>query len=407
MRTWTSVPAAVLAVLLTLWSAPVAQAVAPARAAAHWVATWGTAMSEGSAELASWPSYTVRHFPHTSLGGSAVRIRLSNVYGDGAARFGRVTVAVATATSPRRPVSTPRELSFGGRRPVTVAAGGTAVSDPLPFTVAAGSDLVVSMFLDRPPGLATRHRAAYAHNHLAAGDQSGALDPAVFTRSTTSWYFLADVEVDAPGGAVVAFGDSITDGAGSTVGTDRRWPDRLAARDRRSGVVNAGISGNKVLADNPGYGPAGISRAQRDITRRAGVRTAILLQGINDIRQDNPPSLEQLWQGYRRIVATAHARGIRVLGGTLTPFQGSARFTAARESLRQQVNQRIRSGVLFDGVVDFDAAVRDPADPARLRAHFHNGDWLHPNDAGYQAMAGAVPLSELPAPAVAGTRSGR
>ncbi|MGO1052331.1 SGNH/GDSL hydrolase family protein [Crossiella sp. CA198] len=400
-------PAALLAAVLTLLSAPVAQAVAPARTAAHWVATWGTAMSEGSAELSTWPSYTVRHFPHTSVGGATVRIRLSNVYGDGAARFGRVTVAVASAASPRRPVGTPRELTFGGRRSVSVAAGGMAVSDPLPFTVVAGSDLVVSMFLDRPPGLATRHRAAYAHNHLAAGDQSGALDPAVFTRSTTSWYFLSDVEVDAPGGAVVAFGDSITDGAGSAVGANHRWPDRLAARDRRLGVVNAGISGNKVLVDNPGYGPAGISRAQRDIANRAGVRTVILLEGTNDIRQDDPPTLAELWQGYQRIVATAHARGIRVLGGTITPFKGSARFTAARESLRQQVNQRIRSGQLFDGVVDFDAAVRDPADPARLRAESHSGDWLHPSDAGHQALAGAVPLSELPVPAVAGSRSGR
>ncbi|MBP2479486.1 lysophospholipase L1-like esterase [Crossiella equi] len=375
------------AVLLTAPAAP-ARAAEPA---ASWSATWGTAMSQATTGFADWPSFTVRHFTRVSTGGTSVRIRLSNVYGDRAAVFGRVTLAPATSTTPRRPASPPKPLTFGGRTAVSVPAGGTALSDPLPHPVAGGTDLVVSMYLATPPARVTQHRAANANNHLAPGDQSGAMDPAVFTRSTTAWYFLNDIEVNRATQVVVAFGDSITDGSGSTPNTNRRWPDRLAQRHPGLGVVNAGISGTKVLADNPGYGPSGVSRAARDLSR-TGATTAILLLGTNDIRQDDPPTLARLWRGYEHIVAAAHARGIRVLGGTITAFGGSARYTPAREALRQQVNQRIRSGQLFDGVVDFDAATRDPATPVRLRASFHSGDWLHPNDAGYQAMAAAVRL---------------
>jgi lysophospholipase L1-like esterase len=375
----------------------------PALAAPRWVPTFGTAMTEGGTTDFTGTSYTVRNFVPASIGGTAVRVTLSNVFGGGTATFGRVTVAVANDASPRGTQSTPARLTFGGSGTVSVAAGGTATSDRLPFTVPAGVDLAISVFLSAAPQRATRHRSAYQHNHIAAGDHAADSTAASFIRSSTSWFYVTQVDVDtaAPKGGVVTFGDSITDGAGSTVNGDKRWPNALARRlqalpeANRLGVVNAGISGNQVLAATGDFGPSGVARAQRDIADRAGIRTVIVLEGINDIRKDPPVGVAQLWAGYEKIAATARTQGIRVIGGTLLPFNGGSKYTTAREQIRQQINVRIRQGMLYDGYVDFDAAVRDPADPTRMRATLHSGDWLHPNDAGYQTMANAVNLSIL------------
>jgi lysophospholipase L1-like esterase len=394
---------AVAAVALLAVPLAVQAAAGPAQAAPRWVPTFGTAMSEGSTTDFTGNSYTVRNFVPASIGGSAVRVTLSNVFGGSTATVGRVTVAVANNASPRGTVGSPVRLTFGGSGVVGIAAGGTATSDQLPFTVPAGADLAVSVFLSAAPQRATRHRSAYQHNHIAAGDHAADRTAASFIRDSTSWFYVTQVDVEpaASRGGVATLGDSITDGAGSTVNGNRRWPNALARRLQalpeasRFGVVNAGISGNQVLAATGEFGPSGVSRAQRDVADRAGVRTVIVLEGINDIRQDPPADAARLWAGYEKIASTARARGIRVIGGTLLPFHGDSKYTAAREQIRQQINARIRQGLLYDGYVDFDAAVRDTADPTRMRATLHSGDWLHPNDAGYQAMANAVNLSVL------------
>jgi lysophospholipase L1-like esterase len=239
-------------------------------------------------------------------------------------------------------------------------------------------------------------------SYAGDGDHAGDTGADGFTSTASSFYYVTELDVentDAPG-SVVAFGDSITNGNSSTENADRRWTDDLARRLRarpareRLGVLNSGISGNRLTHDGA-YGQGALIRYRRDILDRAGVRTVVLLEGVNDIRQEPPTGAGELWDGYRRIVDACHAKGLRVLGGTVTPFQGALRWTPGRERIRRQVNARIRGGRLFDGYIDFDAAVRDPGNHARLRPEFQSGDWLHPSDAGYAAMAAAVDLAAL------------
>ncbi len=359
-------------------------------------------------------TYTVRNVVRISVGGTALRLRLSNVFGAGAATFGPVTVALADPDSAKGLAGDATAVTFGGGPVVRVAAGGAVVSDPVPLVTDDGATLVVSIHVPVAPPRVSRHVLALRDTYVAEGEHTGDASGDAFDRRARSWFFLAGVDVAGSGarGAVLTFGDSITDGHGSTFGADRRWPDVLAARLERStlgdrlAVVNAGISGNRLLdtgeprlESGPAAGPrprgrAGVTRAERDIAEPAGTRTMVLMLGINDIRADATPTVAEVWSGYERVVATARARGIRVLGATLLPFGGSGRFTAAREAVRLRVNERIRAGELFDGYVDADAAVRDPDDPSRMRKKFQK-DWLHPNDEGYRAIAEAVDLSIL------------
>jgi lysophospholipase L1-like esterase len=395
---------------------PAAAGSPAAPAQPQWVGTWAASMSDGPvrADVAGdAPTYTVRNIVRISVGGDALRLRLSNVFGAGAAMFGPVTVALADPDAAKGLAGDATAVTFGGATAVGVAAGGAVVSDPVPLVTDDGATLVVSIHVPVPPPRVSRHVLALRDTYIAEGEHAADASGDAFDRRATSWFFLAGIDVAGSGarGAVLTFGDSITDGHGSTFGADRRWPDVLAARLERStggrlAVVNAGISGNRLLdTDDPRLesgttagprprGRSGVARADRDIAEPAGTRTMVLMLGINDIRADATPTVAEVWSGYERIVATARARGIRVLGATLLPFGGSGRFTAAREAVRSQVNERIRAGELFDGFVDADAAVRDPDDPARMRRKFQK-DWLHPNDAGHRAIAEAVDLSIL------------
>jgi lysophospholipase L1-like esterase len=216
--------------------------------------------------------------------------------------------------------------------------------------------------------------------------------------------FLSGVEVEraARGPVIVAFGDSITDGTGSTNGADRRWPDRLAERlvaeraTRSAAVVNAGIAGNRVLSDGAiaMFGEGALARLDRDVLSVPGVTHMVVLEGVNDLGMGGakPPSAEEMKAGYRQLMARARAQGIKVIGATILPYEGARYFHANGEAVRRELNAWIRSGGEFDGVIDFDAAVRDPAAPTRMRADLHAGDWLHPNDAGYRVMGDAVDL---------------
>ncbi|MEU1274221.1 SGNH/GDSL hydrolase family protein [Streptomyces sp. NPDC005799] len=368
-----------------------------------WTGTWEAA---AAGTVAALPGQSVRNVIHTSVGGRAARVRVSNRLGTAPLDLGAVTVAVQEPGAPKSPdavAGSVRTVTFHGAASVEIPAGGDAVSDPVPLRVPADANLLVSLYTPEDSGPATYHRSALQTSFIApAGDHTADRAGSAYTATTGSWYYLTGVDVlGAPAvGSVVALGDSITDGSGSTASANHRWPDRLADRlgqlppRKRLGVLNAGIAGNRVLL--AGTGPSALDRLNADVLSRSGVRSVILMEGINDIKgtpnQTDPAAFEA---AYRQIVARAHARGIRVIGATITPYGGNGGWTAAREAVRQSVDELIRHGGIFDAVVDFDAVVRDPATPDRILPAYDSGDHLHFNDAGLQAMADAVDLNSL------------
>ncbi|RMB81819.1 SGNH/GDSL hydrolase family protein [Streptomyces shenzhenensis] len=377
--------------------AAVPAAVRAAPAPAPWTGTWEAAPSGTAPAL---PGAAVRNVVHLSVGGDLLRIRLSNRLGTGPLTLGAVTVALRGAAGPDAVPGTMRKATFGGAPTAAVPPGGDLVSDPVPLAVPAAADLLVTVHTPTDSGPATYHRTALRTSYVAPRGAGRAADEdgAAYTATTSHWYYVTGVDVRAPRGAgsVVAFGDSLTDGTGSTHDADRRWPDRLAERlrPRRLGVLNAGIAGNRLLRD--GTGPSALSRLDADALSRSGVRVLIVFEGINDIngtpRANDVAGFEA---AYRTIVSRAHAHGIRVVGATLTPYGGHRAFTAAREDLRQRINAVIRTGGVFDAVADFDAAVRDPARPQRIRPAYDPGDHLHFNDAGMRALGDAIDLGAL------------
>ena len=348
---------------------------------------------------------TLRQIVHASIGGERVRVVLSNAFGTVPLAVGAAQLALRDKEAAILPNSG-RVLTFGGNPSTTIAPGAVALSDPVSLTVPALSDLALDLYLPgdtaSSPSPLTTHGGAQQTNYVSAeGNHSGAPQFPIAT-TTASWFFLARVEVLAPEqtSAVVTFGDSITDGTRSTPDTNNRWPDslarRLASQNIRMGVLNQGIAGNRVLAD--GAGVSALARFDRDALVQTGVTHVIVLESINDIgiARGNPsPTVEELIAGQRQLIERAHARGLKIFGGTLLPFDGAAYFTSEGEAKRQAFNQWIRTGKAYDGVVDFDAAVRDPGSPTKLLPQYNSGDNLHLNDAGYKVMADAVDLALL------------
>jgi len=347
---------------------------------------------------------TVRQVVHVSIGGDRVRLVLSNAFGTAALAIGAAHVALRDRES-AVVESSVKPVTFGGSATATILAGATLVSDPIDLTVPAVSDLMVDLYLPGElgtgPSPVTTHNGASQTNYLSAvGNHSGTAILPV-ERSAGAWFLLARVEVPAPAGAkaVVAFGDSITDGARSTTDMNARWPDHLARRlAARQGpgvaVLNAGISGNRVLGD--GAGVSALARFDRDVLMQTGVTHVIVMEGINDIgiaRANPTPTAADLIAGHTQLIERARARGLKVYGATLTPFEGAAYFTAEGEAKRQALNQWIRTGGAYDGVIDFDQVMRDPAAPAKFLPAYDSGDHLHPGDAGYKAMGEAVDLA--------------
>jgi lysophospholipase L1-like esterase len=290
---------------------------------------------------------------------------------------------------------------------VTVSAGQEVFSDAAALGVNAAQDLAVSVAVQGSSGPATEHAVAVATSFLSAansGNHTGDLGAGAFTTSIGSWLFVDGVDVldTAINGSVVTLGDSITDGFRSSTDQDHRYPNFLAARLRNAGrplsVVDEGISGNALMFSSSQFGQSALTRLSRDVLSQTGVRDVIVLEGINDIGGAHDFNATAYESAYQQIVSQAHARGVRVIGGTLMPFKNAAvanYYTPQGDTTRMQVNNWIRTSGAFDGVVDFDKAMQSPSDPLTLNPSFDSGDHLHPNDAGYQAMANAVNLALL------------
>ena len=358
----------------------------------------------GPPPVRNFNNQTLRLIVHPSIGGDRLRIVLSNAFGTAPLVVGAANVALRDKDSAIVSKAS-RTLKFSGSASTTVPSGAIIISDPVDLTLPAMSDLVVDLYVPGDTTTSgspvTMHTGANQTSYVSStGNYAGAETFPVAT-TTASWFVLARVEVAAPAaaGAIVTLGDSITDGTRSTPNTNHRWPDLLAKRladaaGPRMAVMNAGIAGNRVLLDNAG--PNALARFDRDVLSQTGVTHVIVMEGINDIGQGraNPlPSASDLIGAHRQLILRAHARGLKIYGATLTPFEGAAYFTLEGEAKRAALNEWIRTGKEYDGVIDFDAAVRDPNHPAKFLNQYQSGDNLHPSDAGYQAMADAVDLS--------------
>ncbi|MCI1113161.1 SGNH/GDSL hydrolase family protein [Stenotrophomonas maltophilia] len=392
---------------------------AGAPSAPHWVASWqaspqpvwGADFLFPSLIPASLHDQTFRQTSRISLGGPRLRVRLSNAYGTRPLRIGAASVAA-------RAGDTPQPLSFDGQPGVLIGPGQERLSDPLPLATDDRQALQVSVFVPGPTPVQTFHWEGRQTSWIAPGDQSRA-QALSGASSTTARLFLAGIEVEAAASArgVVVIGDSITDGATASLDQDQRWTDQLAARlaPRGIAVVNAGISGGRLLRD--GMGESVLARLQRDALDQPGVASVIVLIGINDIswpgtafaRNQARPALAELQAGYRALAEQARGRGIRIVGATLTPFAGALPDTPLddyyhpdKDVLRRQLNAWLRTDSPFDAVIDLDAALRDPADPSQMAAAYDSGDHLHPGDAGNRAMAEAVDLEVLMGPSTHG-----
>ena len=408
------------------------------QAQSEWVGTWATApvllpspTDDAPAGRGPGPvrmhDQTARQIIHTSIGGSAVRVGVTNLFGSEPLEIGAAHVALRDGDASIE-TRAGAALQFAGAPSVTVAPGAMVVSDPVEMGVPALADLVIDLYVtsDSTAGSgATVHGTGLTTNYLSpAGDHTGVAALPV-ERTFQSWFYLSRVEVLAPEGTpvIVTLGDSITDGTASTPDTHSRWPDFLARRlvqrqgSTPSGVLNVGIGGNRVLSHNAGlgilrrdadgpappppnpnarFGPSALSRLDRDVLAQPGVTHVIVLESTNDIGmafESETPTVEEIISGHTELIERVRARGLKVYGATLAPFEGAFYFREIGEVKRQAFNEWIRTSGAYDAFIDFDAAVRDPADPSKFREDYQSGDWLHPSDIGYRAMAQAIDLT--------------
>jgi lysophospholipase L1-like esterase len=373
-----------------------------------WVASWGASPQDADEGAQRVSGATIRQFVRITLGGSKVRLRLSNAYGVEPILIGSTHLAVRGEGNRIVP-GTDRAVLFHGQGAVTIAAGGEALSDEVDLALRDLADVAISLYLPGDVAIRTEHSFAMATNVVSPpGDFTARAD---FTpaRTVDGIYLAADLEVAAGerARAVVIFGDSIADGIGSTTDRHQRWPDHLARRllaDRRlprTAVINQGIAGNRVLHD--WFGTRAIARFDRDVLAKAGVRYVIIQHGLNDFgipasfdRPTEEVSADDVIKGLQQLIARGRAAGLKVYGGTLKPMEGTRRrgyYSPASEAKRQAVNRWIRTSRAFDAVIDFDAALRDPGRPTRLLPAYDSGDHSHPNDRGYKAMANAIDLA--------------
>jgi len=373
----------------------------------RWEGSWGASAMSSSplvSTVQSLDNQTVRDIIHTCIGGGALLLRLSNAFGSAPVTIGAASVARELLGAQLDP-ATLNAVTFDGSSSVTIPVGGLVLSDPVSMAVPAQANLAVSLYVPNATGPTTYHQDAQQTNYLAAGSHAADTAADAYTSTVTTWFLLDAVQVrDRAAGTIVALGDSITDGFQSQPGANTRWPDyltrRLAAANGTDapGVLDEGISGNRILNDSVCFGPNLLSRLGRDVFSQPDVRAVVLLEGINDLGFSQTPNsgctapntevtAAQLISAYKQIIAEAHAHGIRIVGATLTPAQGAGYWSAAAEQKRLQVNAWIRGSHAFDGVVDFASVVSYPGHPELLDPKYDSGDHLHPNDGGYQAMA--------------------
>jgi lysophospholipase L1-like esterase len=411
--------------MMTRWlvatGAALTLAVPAAGNASGWIGTWGAAPEPprlAAGPFPATPSYdnqTIRQVVRIAAGGGRFRIRFTNAYGTKPLVIGAASLALADSKGDVAAESI-RPLTFAGKRSVTIPAGAPFLSDPVELDAKPLSNLSISLYVPQDTGPCTCHGVGM--QKTAVSDPGDFTDAPFVPKSTTlARAFISGVEVETsgPGKTIVAFGDSITDGVGSTPDANRRWPDlladRLIARKGRVqwGVVNMGISGNRVL--NDGAGQSALTRLDRDVLSVPGAAYVIVFEGVNDLgisyghftgplaaafksqAAGGHVSTEQMIAGYRQIIDRAHGRGLKVIGATIAPYEGAAYYSDEGEAVREAINQWIRTGGAFDGVLDFDAALRDPADPKRIATPLQAGDHLHGSDAGYDAVARSIDLA--------------
>ena len=409
-RHWTAnivVAIALLAGAISLTSPTVAHESDKGR----WVATWGNSASHAGPAPTN---QTVRQIESISLGGGTFRVRLSNEFSPQAITVGEAHVALAGPGSSIKP-GTDRQLTFAGQSSIIIPSNAVVYTDPVQLKVPALGDVAVSIFFPTNTGTVSLHDASIDTAYITSGNTTSAVSLSGATTSP-SRFMLSEIQVlaDDDAAAIVTLGDSITEGVGSTNGASRRWPDFLANRLTAAhgigsrGVDNAGIGGNRVLHDTPpnpfglNFGQGALARLDRDVLSQAGVKYLIILEGVNDLGLPgfvNVPqetiTADQLIGAYRQIIARAHAHGIKVIGGTITPFANSTEpnyWTPAGEAIRQAANKFILHSGEFDGAIDFASAIADPKNPTFMLTKYSSGDNLHPNDAGYEAMADAIDL---------------
>ncbi len=380
-----------------------------------WLVTWGASQQipepHNALPLEDLRDATVRQIFHLSVGGSTLRVHVSNAFGTEALRF--TSVHIAHPPSPASAAidpATDKALTFAGAADVSVPPGAEFVSDPVAYPVTALSDVAVTFHLDTPPSTETGHPGSRATTYYVHGDSVSAAD-LPDAKHVEHWYQVSeiDVQADSHAASVVALGDSITDGHGATTNGNDRWTDVLAKRLQDSpktldvGVSNQGIGGNHLLTD--GLGPNALARFDRDVLAPTGVRWLIVFEGVNDLgglerlkevsAAEHAELVQRVLAAYQQIIARAHSHGLRVFGATITPYVGSGYYHPGRasEADRQAVNQWIRAAGHFDAVLDFDAVVRDPQHPDRLLPTYDCGDHLHPSPAGYRAMGESIPLT--------------
>lgn len=379
------------------------------------VGTWTAspqAPYESGISCRGFEDQTLRLMSRTSVGGQAVRIRLANTFSSEPVTFDRVTVGVRKEGAAIVP-ETLQEVTFAGSSSVRVPPNARVVSDSVSLTVEPEQDVVTSLYTADATGSTTWHALPTKTSYVSeTGDHTSDADGSAFTTETTHWFFLDGIEVLAPeaDGAIVTLGNSITDGYASTIDANAAYPDVLAERindrkDLHKAVLNAGISGNRILNNSACCGVNAVARIDRDVLAQNGVTDVILLEGINDIGFEKlegattapheSVTAEEIIAGMKQLIRQIHAQGVRIHGGTLTPFKGAGYYYPEGEEKRQAVNEFVRTSGAFDSVVDFDEAIRDPEDPSRIRPEYDSGDHLHPSDAGYEAMAEAVELDRF------------
>jgi lysophospholipase L1-like esterase len=380
----------------------------------RWVGAWSSAQlapdAKNSLAPEDYPNATLRQVVRVSIGGDTLRVKLSNLFGTQPLTIDAARIAVsAEPSTPRIDPATDRPLTFSASARVTIPAGGETWSDPVALKVEPLAHLAISLHYPAAPSVQTGHPGSRATSYILPGDHTAATDlPGA--KTIDRWFQIAGVDVASrEASAIVAFGDSITDGYGVQPNTNLRWTDGLIERlkGKNIAVLNLGIGGNRVLAD--GLGPSGVSRFDRDVLSQSGVTHFVILEGVNDLgvlNRDqskdgsaNARMAQDLISAYANMVAKARAKGIKAIGATILPYSGSAYYhpPAEAEAARQTVNAWIRAPGNFDAVIDWDAALRDPARPTHLLPAYDN-DGLHPNLAGYKAMADAIPLSLFESP---------